>query len=364
MMTRTAVTVWLGLLVLASSTLLAQRPDIRRMPDGKPDLSGTFNAATLTPLERPPQLADREFLTQAEVDKIVEDERELMAKGSAPTVGEREAPPVGGAPLVGFEERRQEAELFGAGNVGAYNSFYFDRGEDTFSIDGQYRTSILTDPPNGRRPPMHPEAAAEFTKLFSTFLRNNGTAWWLNDEGPGPYDDIEQRPASERCLIGFVEGPPMIPALYNNFVRVVQTPEYLLIVNEMIHDARIVRIDSEHDDEEVRSWLGDSIGWWEGDTLVIETTNFRDETGLLGGTRNLKVTERLTPLDGDHLQYGFTVDDPTVWTASWSGDFVWPKTDELMYEYACHEGNYAMEGIMRGARLLEEQAREEGSGNR
>ena len=356
MRTRTFVIAWLGLLALATSVLGAQLPEIRRMSDGKPDLSGTFDAATLTPLERPPKFGDRLFLTREEVKRIAEEEQALMDKGNAPTLGVRQAPAVGGAPLVGFEDRRQEAELFGAGNVGAYNVFWFDRGENAFSIDGKFRTSIITDPPNGRKPPMHPEAGTAFAKLFSNFLRNDGTAWWLDGEGPGPYDDLELRPAAERCLLGFVEGPPTLPSLYNNFVRVVQTPEYVMIMNEMIHDARIVRMDSEHVSKEIRKWLGDSIGWWEGDTLVIETTNFRDQTGLVGATRNLKVTERLVALDGDHLQYSFTVDDPTAWTSTWSGDYVWAKSDERVYEYACHEGNYALAAIMKGARLLEEEA--------
>ena len=356
MRTRTFVIVWLGVLALAMSVLGAQRPEIRRMSDGKPDLSGTFDAATLTPLERPPKFGDRLFLTKEEVKRIAKEEQALMDKGNAPTLGTREAPAVGGASVVGFEDRRQEAELFGAGNVGAYNVFWFDRGENAFSIDGKFRTSIITDPPNGRKPPMHPEVGTAFEKSFSSFLRNDGTAWWLDGEGPGPYDDLELRPAAERCLLGFVEGPPTLPSLYNNFVRVVQTPEYVMIMNEMIHDARIVRMDSEHVSKEIRKWLGDSIGWWEGDTLVIETTNFRDQTGLVGATRNLKVTERLVALDGDHLQYSFTVDDPTVWTSTWSGDYVWAKSDERVYEYACHEGNYALGAIMKGARLLEEEA--------
>ncbi|MCZ6658959.1 MAG: hypothetical protein O7C67_16845, partial [Gammaproteobacteria bacterium] len=135
-----------------------------------------------------------------------------------------------------------------------------------------------------------------------------------------------------------------------------QTPEYVMIMNEMIHDARIVRIDSAHVSEEIRKWLGDSIGWWEGDTLVIETTNFREQTGLLVASRNLTVTARLRALDGGHLQYSFTVDDPTVWTSPWSGDYVWVKSGERVYEYACHEGNYALGAVMKGARLLEGEA--------
>lgn len=351
----TVVVFVLSLTLLASSSLLASDSETRRTLGGKPDFSGVYDASTLTPLERPVQFGDRLFLTPKEVKDIAEEERALMARGNAPTDGDRGAPEAGGAALVGFEDRRQEAELFGAGNVGAYNTFWFDRGEGALAIKGQYRTSIITDPANGRRPVMHPEVEATFTKWFSNFFRNDGTAWWLNEEGPGPYDDHELRPAAERCLIGFVEGPPIVPGLYNNFVRLVQTPQHMMILNEMIHDVRIVRMDSEHINDNIRKWLGDSIGWWEADSLVIETTNFRDVTGLVGASRNLKLTERLTVLDEGDLQYSFTVDDPTVWTKNWSGDFVLANSDERVFEYACHEGNYALGNVMRGARLLEQK---------
>ncbi len=341
---------------LAAQRQAKPRADVKRTSAGKPDLSGTYNAATLTPLQRPAALADREFLTKEEVEQMKAAERALQEAGSRKVEGERTAPAKGGATVVGFEDRRLEAEALGAGNVGGYNVFWMDRGDDVFSIDGKYRTSILSDPPNGRQPKMHPEAAAALMKYISGFMKNDGTAWWMKEEGPGPYDDIEDRPPEERCLLGFVGGPPTIPALYNNFVRVVQTPTHVMLLNEMIHDARIVRLDQTHGDEGFEHWLGESVGRWDGDTLIIETIHFRDNTGLVGASRNLKVTERLTPLDGDHLHYEFTVDDPTVWTKTWSGDYVWPRSDDKMYEYACHEGNHAMGGIMRGARLLESEA--------
>ncbi len=354
-MIRSAAVFFTSLLAVGAAAD-AQRAAIKLTADGKPDLSGTYNAATLTPLERPVELADRVFLTQAEVDQIKADEQALRDKGNAQTTGERTAPAEGGASVVGFEDRRAEAEALGAGNVGGYNVFWMDRGEDTFSIDGKYRTSILTDPPNGRMPEMHPEPAAAFQKYFSNFMRNNGTAWWLEEEGPGPYDDIEMRPPEERCLLGFVGGPPTIPALYNNFVRIVQTPTHIMLLNEMIHDARVIRIDSEHNPDDMRSWLGDSIARWDGDTLVIETQNFRDETGLVAASRNMKLTERLSALDGNRLHYEFTVDDPSVFKSTFTGDYVWPRSSDKIYEYACHEGNHSMGGIMRGARLLEAEA--------
>jgi len=358
MRTRNLLVVPAGLVLAALGIVPVARAEVRRTPDGRPDLSGTYDGSTLTPLERPPEFGDRLYLTREEADRMLAEERALMARGDTQTSADRDAPPVGGAAVVGFEDRREEGELFGAGNVGAYNTFWFDRGDSVVSIDGKFRTSILTDPPDGRLPPMHPGPGADYERKFASLLRNDGSAWWLAEGGSGPYDDMERRPLAERCVLGFVEGPPMEPGLYNNYVRVVQTPEAVVILNEMIHDARIVRLDAEHAPEDVRRWLGDSVGHWEGDTLVIETERFRDETGVryLGASRHMKVTERLTPLPGGDLRYAFTVDDPTVWTAPWSGDFVWAHEEEKIFEYACHEGNYALGGVMRGARMLEAAA--------
>ena len=243
-------------------------------------------------------------------------------------------------------------------NVGGYNSFWIDNGTDVFEVDGKFRTSIITHPKNGRHPPQT-EAARERNAARRGFWRaNTGEAWWLERDGIGPYDDPELRPLAERCLLGFssTAGPPMLPALYNNLKRIVQTEDHLMILIEMVHDARVVRIGGEHMPAEERRWLGDSIGWWEDDTLVIETTNFGDRTGLRGGTRDMRTVERFSAIDKDSLLYQFTVEDPNTWTESWSGEYVWPRTDTLLYEYACHEGNYALGNIMRGARLLEREA--------
>ena len=151
----------------------------------------------------------------------------------------------------------------------------------------------------------------------------------------------------------------MLPVLYNNLKRIVQTEDTVLILVEMVHDARIVRMNAEHAPSDVRSWLGDSVGHWEGDTLVVDTTNFNDTPGLGGASRNLHVVERFTRQDADTLLYRFTVDDPTIWSAPWSGEYVWPATNDRVYEYACHEANYALGGILRGARILEDEAREQ-----
>ena len=194
------------------------------------------------------------------------------------------------------------------------------------------------------------------------FQENTGKAWWI-EQGidPGPYDNPEMRPLPERCLLGFSStgGPPMLPALYNNMKQIVQTKDHVMILIEMVHDARIIRMNAEHDPPEIRKWLGDSVGHWEGDTLVVDTTNFTDQPALSGASRNLHVVERFTRVDADTLRYQFTVEDPTVWSAPWSGEYIWPASTERVYEYACHEANYSFSGILRGARILEAEAREE-----
>lgn len=320
--------------------------DIPRMSDGKPDLSGYYDTATITPLER--REDDEAFLTDEAAAARSAQTAEGLAAGSANQDPNREAPPVGGDGSAGA-----------AGNVGGYDSFWVDPGEDNFQIDGQFRASIVIDPPNGRRPPLTAAARERMGNLYRGMRRqNDGTAWWLEVDGPGPYDDPEIRPLPDRCLLGFgtTAGPPMLSTLYNNHKRIVQSPGHVMILTEMVHDARIVRIDDEHVSGDVRRWLGDSIGWWDGDTLVVETTNFNDTPSLRMATRDLRVVERFTRIDENALLYNFTVEDPNTWEAPWTGEYVWPQTDEAVYEYACHEGNYAMGNILRGARRLEREA--------
>jgi hypothetical protein len=227
-------------------------------------------------------------------------------------------------------------------------------------IDGKYRTSIIYEPKNGRMPQLTPPAMKAAMDDRKMSRENTGTAWWLELDGPGPYDDPEMRPLGDRCLLGFgsTAGPPMLPTMYNNFKRIVQTEDHLMILVEMVHDARIIAIDQEAETpEDLRFWLGDSVGYWDGDTLVVKSENFRDETALFLASENLEVTERFSFNDDGVLLYDFTVNDPTVWTDTWSGQYPWRLTDDKVYEYACHEGNYAMPGILKGARLLEEEAR-------
>ncbi len=316
-----------------------------RTASGKPDLSGTYNGATLTPLTRPAEFGDNLYLTEEEATKLAEDEKLRTAESASASDPNREAPPSGGDGSPGA-----------AGNVGGYNSFWIDRGTDAFSVDGKFRTSVIIEPKDGQFPTMTPAGQKARAKLFASFGRTNeGVAWWLDQEGPGPYDNMEQRNGAERCLLSFSGAAPSIPSLYNNFKRVVQTEDSVLILLEMVHDARVVRLNSEHPGPEIQKWLGDSIGWWEGDTLVIDTTNFSAKSaGFLGGSAQTHLVERLTRLEDGSLLYNFTVEDDSQWVEPWTGEYIWHTSDQRVYEYACHEGNYALGNIMRGARLLEQ----------
>ena len=308
-----------------------------------PDLSGFYDSGTQTPEQRPAAFGDRQFLTEAEAEELLKQATFLQTDENVISDPNR------GAPVKGGDGNN----AFGAGAVGGYNSFWVDPGSGLSSVDGKFRTSIIYDPPNGRRPAMTPRGMRKIAENFTSFsYTNDGTASWLENEGPGPFDGPESLALAERCLLGFSAGPPSMPGLYNNFKRIVQTEDHVMILLEMVHDARIIRLNSDHGSDENRKWLGDAVGRWEGDTLVVETKNFTPYTGLYGGDENLHLTERFTKLDDGNLLYNFTVDDPTAWTKPWSGEYVWKSTDGKVYEYACHEGNYAMGNILRGARIL------------
>jgi hypothetical protein len=328
---------------------------IPRTPDGHPDLQGTYDIATLTPLERPAAFGDNLTMTDEQARRLEEQVANRIERAAEPSRGDRDAPPIGGDGSSGA-----------AGNVGGYNNFWIDSGTQYVTIGGRKRTSIIVDPPNGRIPQI----------LASARQRNAGRAVQTtsdqqesNDPGlgnPNAYDDPEQRPLAERCLLGFgsTSGPPALPVLYNNLHQIVQTKDYVLILNEMNHDARIVRINGEHLPKTIRKWNGDSIGRWDGDTLVVETTNFTDKTRFRGATDDLKVTERFSRIDGRTLLYRFTIEDPQTWGSSWTGEYTWPATDDLLYEYACHEANHALENILRGARQRDRERDSGGQGNR
>jgi hypothetical protein len=335
--------------VLAITTAFAPADQLPRLPDGHPDLQGTYDLATLTPLER--QAGTKAVLTPEEAAKLEKDTAAQRDKGNAAIKGDRAAPPKGGDGSTGP-----------AGNVGGYNVFWLDPGSRYTVVDGQIRSSIVVDPPDGRVPIMIPAARKRMLALLAS--RPTSDAQESRDPGlepPGSYDDPERRPLGERCLLGFgsTSGPPALPDyFYNNLHQIVQTPDSVMILTEMVHDARIVRMNAQHLPKTIRKWMGDSVGHWEGDTLVVDTTNFNDQTRFRGSTDNLHVIERFSRIDAKTLLYRFTVEDPATWDRPWTGEYAWPATNEPIYEYACHEANYALEDILRGARAREAEAAE------
>jgi len=320
-----------------------------RTVGGHPDLQGTYDIATLTPLERPAGLLPA-VLSDDEALKLERQVAQWNAQAATPSRGDRQAPPKGGDGSTGP-----------AGNVGGYNSFWLDAGSKYVTVNGQKRSSLIVDPPDGRVPALTPEARTRNAARSAAARLTSDEQANVNDpgfEGNGAYDDPERRPLGERCLLGFgsTSGPPALPVLYNNLHQIVQTPDAMMILTEMDHDARIVRMNAQHLPATIRKWMGDSVGRWEGDTLVVDTTNFSDKTRFRGSSEQLHVVERFSRVDAKSLLYRFTVDDPTTWVRSWTGEAVWPVTEDHLYEYACHEANYALGDILRGARLRETEA--------
>ena len=308
---------------------------VPRTADGHPDLQGNWTNATLTPLTRP--TGQERALTKEQVirvEKIRADTIDRLSQASDPN---RPAPPKGGDGSVGA-----------AGMVGGYNYFYIDAGDHAMVVNGEHRSSIVVDPADGRIPPLTQEA------------RDRMAANGKRMSGFGQYDNPENRPLAERCMLSFGSnaGPPMLPNyFYNNNYTIVQTANDVMIMTEMVHDARIVRLrPGPALPEQVRLWFGDSRGRWVGDTLVIETGNFHpDQTFGASGERR-RVTERLHRVDQRTILYRFTIDDPSTFTKPWSGELPFLTMDDLIYEYACHEGNYALANVLSGARAAEREA--------
>jgi len=292
-----------------------------RTPDGKPDLQGIWTNATVTPLERPRDLAGKEFLTQTEAAEF---EKQAVYDANG--------------------DRRDGTADADVGR--AYNEFWRDRGK----VVSTMRTSLIVDPPDGRVPSLTPEAQKRNADRVEAARRRGGA-----------FDGPENRSLAERCLSMPQAGPPMLPANYNSNYQIVQTPGSVVILVEMIHDARIIPLDgSPHLPQNIRQWLGDSRGHWEdGNTLVVETTNFTDKTNFRGSSENLRLVERFTRVDVNTLLYQFTVEDPTTWAKPWSGEIPMKKAQGPLYEYACHEGNYGLAGVLAGARAEEKRAAEE-----
>jgi hypothetical protein len=333
---------------IAQNTKATAKPyTVRRLADGHPDLQGTYDLATMTPIERP--AGAPAVYTKEQAKRLEAAAARRRADGDRAINGDRSAPPKGGDGSPGP-----------AGNVGGYNSGWLDPGSTFTVVDGQIRSSIVIDPPSGRVPPLAPaalrRAAAVRTAPTSDEQESNDPGL---EKTPGAYDDPERRPLGERCLLGFgsTSGPPALPDyFYNNLHQIVQTPDSVMILTEMVHDARIVRMNAQHLPKNIRGWMGDSVGHWEGDTLVVDTTNFTAKTRFRGSTENLHVVERFTRVDDRTLLYRFTLEDPETWTRPWTGEYTWPATESHIYEYACHEANYSLTDILKGARLREKEA--------
>ena len=322
--------------------------EVPRTASGRPDLSGNYDISTLTPVERPAEYEGRLYLTEQETADVGSRAAAITERLNAPSDPNRSAPPAGG-------------------NVGGYNYHFLDRGTGAMAIDGRYPTSILVDPPNGRFPPLTERGKKRRAGLYPFSKENTGDAWWL-DRDIGPYDGPESLSIADRCIFSLEATIPIYSKAYNNVKTIVQTETHVVILIEWMHESRVIRlVDTEQgrkakDQKSVASRAGDSIGWWEGDTLVVETTNFLEEnwmtTTLFGEpspSSDQHVVERFTRTDEDSLLYEFTVESGDH-EAPYSGRFTWPATEQKLYEYACHEGNYAVGNILRGARLLEREA--------
>ncbi len=306
---------------MIAAPLAAQAPAAKkkawtmpRLADGHPDLQGIWTNATITPLERPAQFEGKLTVTDAEAAKFENPNNDNL-------YGDKRS--------SNAEQDRDHA----------YNALFFDRGTELARVDGLKRTSLIVDPPDGKIPAM----TAEARKRIASRVRDR-------------FDKVQDRPLGERCILGFgsTSGPPMMPVLYNNNYQFVQGPSEIMILVEMVHDVRHIHMDrKEHLPHDVRLWLGDSIGRWEGDTLVVDTTNFTDKTGYRGASQNLHVIERFTRVDADNILYKFTIDDPETFTKPWTAEYPFRAAAGPIFEYACHEGNYAMPDILGGARAAE-----------
>ena len=314
-------------LVSSGAAPATAQPTVPRTPWGHPDLQGIWDFRTITPLQRPEDLAEREFLTEEEVADL-----EQSAVDRDIRLWNREArPPVAGE------------------NVGAYNNFWMDRGHRTV---GTRRTSLIVDPPNGRLPSLTPRAE----QLSTSPEAERVQAVRRGSLPAATYEDLDK---GDRCIQHAKAGPPISLGGYNNNIQVFQTPDHVAILNEQNHDVRVVLLDGRaHLGPTIRQWMGDSRGRWEGQTLVVETVHFNgkhDQIGrpLLNSGENLTLVERFTRPDRETLLYEYTVTDPTIWTEPWTVEHPMTLNPDLIYEFACHEGNYGLYNILAGARMEE-----------
>jgi hypothetical protein len=311
----------------AKTTAAAENWKVPRTADGQPDLQGVWDFRTITPMQRPGALGTKAYFTDEEAANF---EREENRRQNRDLID----PKVGGL-------------NYPAGGVVPYNEFWYDRGNKVVKTK---RTSLIVDPPDGRFPPLTPEGKKRMELREET--RRNA------EHGHPIADSWEDRPLQERCILGLNAGPPMTPGAYNNNVQLFQNRDFVVIHVEMVHDARIVPLDGRPHGH-IPQWKGDSRGHWEGDTLVVDTINFKRGTTLAGSTANMHLIERFTRTDPDTLLYEFTVDEPSTWTRPWTAQVPMSKTNDPIYEYACHEGNYGLPGVLAGARADEKKAAEE-----
>ena len=297
-----------------------------RTPDGHPDLQGIYTTQTFTPLQRPARYAGQEFLTDEEATELT---KLLTQEGVDPLAG--------GIFGASDEERRKRIRQTDPTH---YNNADWLTTSQPKALSSR-RTSLLVDPPDGIIPPLTPEAKQRQAAQRAL----------------AGFDSFENRPLQERCIVWTHEGPPMLPPPYNDVLQIIQTPMYVVIFRELATAPRIIPTDGRpHISERMRRWNGDSVGRWEGDTLVVDTTNFNDKSAFQGSSASLHVVERFTRVSEDRILYQFTVDDPATWTGPWSAEVPMVQTDGRLYEYACHEGNYGMVNILRGARFTEREA--------
>ena len=342
-MTTHSVSAWMatGLLLVVPAAVAGQPGSPLRTPDGRPDLQGVWDFRTVTPLERPEDLADRAFLTEAEAAEIEAGATERRNRGLGPSQVRTEPLPAGG----------------GGAAVGGYNEFWFDRGTNVVGN----QTSLIIDPPDGRLPALtaRGETLHQVGSPFEDLPMTRPVR--VRTVGAG-VDHPEDRGLSERCLVGFNAGPPMIQGGYNNYIQVFQTPDTVVIFNEMVHDARIIPLDQRpRISDRIQQWAGQSRGHWDGDTLVVVTTNLSDLRAsyeptsrvAIGTGSTMTLTERFRRLDAETLLYEYTVDDPTIFTQSFTVSLPMRRNDKPLFEYACHEGNYGLLNILRGARTDE-----------
>ncbi|MGE3705454.1 MAG: hypothetical protein AB7I13_09300 [Vicinamibacterales bacterium] len=307
--------------VAAQGTAPAKKTSkVPRTAWGKPDIGGIWDFRTVTPLERPVELGDKATMTPQEAEEFA---RKAVEARDADKNRDKEQRRV-----VNGTAETEDVAL-------AYNNFWWDRGTKVVET---MRTSLIIDPPNGRLPEMTPEGKA---RTAAEDERRERPAW-------GP----EDRSVGERCVLGFNSGPPMTPAAYNMNVQIFQTENTVALLNEMVHNARIVPTDG-RPQANVPQWVGTSKGRWEGDTFVVETSGFYQNTSLRGSSPSLKLTERFTRVDEDTLMYEYTVNDPKTWTRPYTVQIPMVKAEGVMYEYACHEGNYGMTSLLSGARFVE-----------